>query len=100
MVITAKKKEEDKGKILSLLKEKYGEEFEVLTIKRETSSGFSGGLISGRPWYEAVCSPIQNKDVIFEATVWEDGKKVEDKYSQAGIEKSKRYCRRNCIRIH
>ncbi|MBQ8790362.1 MAG: hypothetical protein IJZ51_03510 [Ruminiclostridium sp.] len=87
MVITAIKKEDHKNRILSMLKEKYGEEFEVLSIKRETSSGFSGGLIPGRPSYDAVCCPVADKEVIFNASTMENDTTMSDDYPQAVIEK-------------
>lgn len=97
MVITAKKKEEDKGKILSLLKEKYGEEFEIRTIKSENYGGGANGVpnfdalfdFSGRYIrYKVVCSPKANEEIVFEALAEGDGSKIfSDDYPQAVIEK-------------
>lgn len=85
MVITAIKKEDHKNRILSMLKEKYGEEFEVLTIDVVNSSGFSGGLISGRPRYKFTCSPVANKEVIFNAATMENDTTMSDDYPHAVI---------------
>lgn len=85
MVITAIKKEDHKNRILSMLKEKYGEEFEVLTVDVVNSSGFSGGLISGRPRYKFTCSPVANKEVIFNAATMENDTTMSDDYPHAVI---------------
>ena len=100
MVITAKKNEEDKGKILSLLKEKYGEEFEIRTIKSENYGGGANGVpnfdalfdFSGRYIrYKVVCSPKANEEIVFEALAEGDGSKIfSDDYPQAVIEKKQK----------
>ncbi|MBQ8790105.1 MAG: hypothetical protein IJZ51_02205 [Ruminiclostridium sp.] len=84
-VITEIKKEDHKNRILSMLEEKYGEEFEVLTIDVVNSSGFSGGLISGRPRYKFTCSPVANKEVIFNAATMENDTTMSDDYPHAVI---------------
>ncbi len=85
MVMTTTKKEEHKSRILSMLKEKYGEEFEVLTVDVVNSSGFSGGLISGRPRYKFTCSPVANKEVIFNVATMENDTTMSDDYPHAVV---------------
>lgn len=80
--------EKHKQLMLSLLKEKYGEEFKVLTIKYDSSSGFSGGLAPGSGHYDAVCCPKSNEEILFEASVCKNGTMISsDDYPQAVIEK-------------
>ncbi len=78
--------EKHKQLMLSLLKEKYGEEFKVLTIKYDSSSGFSGGLAPGSGHYDAVCCPKSNEEILFEASVCKNGTMISsDDYPHAVV---------------
>ncbi len=78
--------EKHKQLMLSLLKEKYGEGFKVLTIKYDSSSGFSGGLAPGSGHYDAVCCPKSNEEILFEASVCKNGTMISsDDYPHAVV---------------
>ena len=78
--------EKHKQLMLSLLKEKYGEGFIVLTIKYDSSSGFSGGLAPGSGHYDAVCCPKSNEEILFEASVCKNGTMISsDDYPHAVV---------------
>ena len=78
--------EKHKQLMLSLLKEKYGEGFKVLTIKYDSSSGFSGGLAPGSGHYDAVCCPKSNEEILFKASVCKNGTMISsDDYPHAVV---------------
>ena len=78
--------EKHKQLMLSLLKEKYGEGFKVLTIKYDISSGFSGGLAPGSGHYDAVCCPKSNEEILFKASVCKNGTMISsDDYPHAVV---------------
>lgn len=87
-------KEKHKQLMLSLLNEKYGEEFVIHNFETKNSGGggngvpnldylfdFSGRFIS----YHAICSPKANEEIIFEASIATNGSKVNEEYPHAVI---------------
>ncbi len=85
-------KEEEKRLILSLLNEKYGEEFIVHSIESQGSGGngvpnlkalfdFSGRYTS----YNTICSPKSNEEILFEAYEREKGTVLYDDYPHAVV---------------
>lgn len=85
-------KEEEKRLILSMLNEKYGEEFIVHSIESQGSGGngvpnfkalfdFTGRYIS----YKTICSPKSNEEILFEAYERENGTVLYDDYPHAVV---------------
>jgi S-adenosylmethionine/arginine decarboxylase-like enzyme len=85
-------KEEEKRLILSLLNEKYGEEFIVHSIESQGSGGngvpnlkalfdFSGRYTR----YNTICSPKSNEEILFEAYEREKGTVLYDDYPHAVV---------------